>query len=57
MLAGGRGDELATLADVPEEAYGFWVDRGVTMIQTDEPTAAIEWLSANGYRIPYGLTN
>ena len=36
MLAGGRGDELATLADVPEEAYGFWVDRGVTMIQTDE---------------------
>jgi glycerophosphoryl diester phosphodiesterase len=57
MLAGGRGDELATLADVPEEAYGFWVDRGVTMIQTDEPTAAIKWLSDNGYRIPYGLTN
>jgi glycerophosphoryl diester phosphodiesterase len=57
MLAGGRGDELATVADVPQEAYGFWVDRGVTMIQTDEPTAAIKWLSDNGYRIPYGLTN
>jgi glycerophosphoryl diester phosphodiesterase len=57
FLSGGRGDELATLAGVPEEAYGFWVDRGATMIQTDEPTAAIEWLEKNGFRVPYGLTN
>lgn len=57
MLAGGRGDELATVADLPDEAFGFWVDRGATMIQTDEPTAAIEWLTRKGYRIPYGLTN
>jgi glycerophosphoryl diester phosphodiesterase len=52
-LAGGRGDELAVAADFPEESFGFWVDRGATMIQTDEPEAAIDWLAANGYRIPY----
>lgn len=56
-LSGGRGDKLAVLADVPGEAFGFWVDRGATIIQTDEPKAAIEWLTANGYRIPYDLTN
>ena len=56
-LAGGRGDRLAVFANVPEEAYGFWVDHGATIIQTDEPKAAIEWLEANGYRVPYDLTN
>jgi glycerophosphoryl diester phosphodiesterase len=54
FLAGGRGDELATAASLPAESWGFWAERGVTIIQTDEPTAAIEWLSANGYRVPYG---
>ncbi len=53
MLSGGRGDQLATTASMPREAYGFWVDRGATIIQTDEPTAAIEWLTANGFRVPY----
>ncbi|TJW30853.1 MAG: glycerophosphodiester phosphodiesterase, partial [Mesorhizobium sp.] len=24
-----------------------------TIIQTDEPKAAIDWLAANGYRVPY----
>lgn len=57
MLAGGRGDELAVLASFPEESYGFWAEQGVTMIQTDEPEAALDWLNANGYRIPYALTN
>ena len=38
---------------MPGEAYGFWVDRGATIIQTDEPKAAIEWLEVNGYRVPY----
>jgi len=52
-LAGGRGDELATAASLPTESWGFWAERGVTIIQTDEPAAAIEWLSANGYRVPY----
>ncbi|RUW26865.1 MULTISPECIES: glycerophosphodiester phosphodiesterase family protein [unclassified Mesorhizobium] len=53
FLAGGRGDELAVAASLPREAWGFWVDRGATIIQTDEPKAAIEWLTANGYRVPY----
>ncbi len=53
MLAGGRGDELAIRDGRPEETYGFWVDRGATIIQTDEPKAAIEWLAANGLRVPY----
>lgn len=53
-LSGGRGDELATAGGLPAESWGFWAERGVTVIQTDEPTAAIEWLSANGYRVPYG---
>ncbi|MDO9415602.1 glycerophosphodiester phosphodiesterase family protein [Pararhizobium sp.] len=55
MLSGGRGDALAMSR--PDEVYGFWIDRGVTIIQTDEPKAAIAWLDANGYRIPYDLTN
>ncbi len=53
FLAGGRGDELAVEAGMPMEAYGFWVDRGATIIQTDEPEAAIRWLEAKGYRVPY----
>ncbi|SFO58786.1 glycerophosphoryl diester phosphodiesterase [Mesorhizobium sp. NFR06] len=53
FLAGGRGDELAVAASLPREAWGFWVDRGATIIQTDEPKAAIDWLAANGHRVPY----
>lgn len=53
FLAGGRGDELAVLASLPRETYGFWAERGATIIQTDEPKAAIDWLAANGYRVPY----
>ena len=54
MLSGGRGDQLAASAGLPGESYGFWVDRGATIIQTDEPKAAIEWLEANGFRKTYG---
>ncbi|MDQ6434587.1 glycerophosphodiester phosphodiesterase family protein [Mesorhizobium sp. LHD-90] len=53
----GRGDELAVQAGFPEEVFGFWAERGATVIQTDEPKAAIEWLEQNGMRQPYGLTN
>jgi len=53
FLAGGRGDELAVLASMPAESWGFWVDRGATIIQTDEPRAAVDWLAANGWRVPY----
>ena len=52
-LAGGRGDELAVSSGQPQEVFGFWVDRGATIIQTDEPKAAIAWLETNGYRRPY----
>lgn len=52
-LAGGRGDELATVAANPDDVFGFWIDRGATIIQTDEPKAALEWLEANGYRRAY----
>ncbi|TIN26519.1 MAG: glycerophosphodiester phosphodiesterase, partial [Mesorhizobium sp.] len=31
----------------------FWAERGATIIQTDEPKAAIDWLATNGYRVPY----
>lgn len=54
FLAGGRGDELAVSASLPAESWGFWAERGATIIQTDEPETAIEWLNANGYRVPYG---
>ncbi len=53
MLSGGRGDQLATAASMPGEAYGFWVEHGATIIQTDEPETAIGWLADNGYRVPY----
>ncbi|RUX32580.1 glycerophosphodiester phosphodiesterase family protein [Mesorhizobium sp. M7A.F.Ca.US.011.01.1.1] len=53
FLAGGRGDELAVQASLPRESWGFWADRGATIIQTDEPKAAIGWLAANGFRVPY----
>ncbi len=56
MLSGGRGDQLATAASLPGDAYGFWVDRGATIIQTDEPEAAIKWLDANGFRVPYAAS-
>lgn len=52
-LSGGRGDELATVAANPDDVFGFWVDRGATIIQTDEPKAALEWLERNGYRRGY----
>lgn len=51
-LAAGRGDELVQ-ANYPQEAFGFWAEEGATIIQTDEPKAAIEWLEKNGYRVPY----
>lgn len=53
-LSGGRGDEMATIAANPDDVFGFWVERGATIIQTDEPKAALGWLESNGYRRPYG---
>lgn len=56
-LSRGRGDELAMGAGFPAEVYGYWAEQGVTIIQTDAPRQAIDWLEANGYRRPYALTN
>jgi glycerophosphoryl diester phosphodiesterase len=54
MVAGGRGDGLALAQGQPEAVYGFWVERGATIIQTDEPEALIGWLDRKGYRRHYG---
>lgn len=57
MVAGGRGDYLALSTGRPEDVWGFFVERGVTIIQTDEPEAVIAWLDAQGLRRSYELTN
>ncbi|SER91352.1 glycerophosphodiester phosphodiesterase family protein [Rhizobium sp. NFR03] len=57
MQSGGRGDERAVIDGKPLESWGFWIDRGATIIQTDEPKALIAWLEKSGYRVPYDLTN
>jgi glycerophosphoryl diester phosphodiesterase len=41
-LSGGFSDELAT--ESPEEAWGPLIDRGVTIIQTDEANLLLEYL-------------
>ncbi|MFC3163009.1 glycerophosphodiester phosphodiesterase family protein [Ciceribacter thiooxidans] len=56
MVAGGRGDGLAMAGGRPDEVYGFWIDRGATIIQTDEPKALIDWLERQGLRRPYPAT-
>ena len=56
MVAGGRGDYLALSTGRPEDVYGFFIERGVTIIQTDEPDALIAWLENQGLRRPYALT-
>lgn len=53
-LAGGRGDDLAVDGGIPAACFGFWAERGATVIQTDEPELAVRWLGENGYRVPYG---
>ncbi|RFC67274.1 MULTISPECIES: glycerophosphodiester phosphodiesterase family protein [Mesorhizobium] len=55
FLAGGRGDQLAVEASNPDEVFGFWIEQGATIIQTDEPKAAIDWMNAHGYRRAYDL--
>ncbi|MCF3641981.1 glycerophosphodiester phosphodiesterase family protein [Rhizobium sp. TRM95111] len=58
MVAGGRGDGVAFVSHRPDEVFGFWIDRGATIIQTDEPKALLHWLDGEGYRTPYDdLTN
>lgn len=49
--SGGRGDELAVSGGRPDEVWGYWADKGVTIFQTDEPQAAVRWLEDNGLRV------
>lgn len=51
--SGGRGDEMAYYAKSPEEVFGFWIDKGVSIFQTDEPELLISWLNTHKYRQPY----
>jgi glycerophosphoryl diester phosphodiesterase len=57
MVSGGRGDYLAFSTGRPKDVWGFFVERGVTIIQTDEPEAVIRWFDAQGLRRSYDLTN
>ncbi len=53
MVAGGRGDGMAWAQGQTDAVYGFWIDRGATIIQTDEPEAVIGWLEGQGLRQSY----
>ncbi|MDO5606070.1 MAG: glycerophosphodiester phosphodiesterase family protein [Paracoccus sp. (in: a-proteobacteria)] len=53
MRSGGRGDARAVATGDLDSVYGFWAGQGVTMIQTDEPELAINYLEEKGYRQPY----
>lgn len=47
-ISGGRSDDRAV--DDPEAVWGWMVDRGVTVIQTDEPHRLLEFLRSRGLR-------
>ncbi len=46
---GGRNCQLARIA--PDSVYAFWIARGASVIQTDEPEFLLGWLRANGFRL------
>ena len=48
MWNGGRHDILGL--KYPDKVFGFWVNQGATIIQTDEPRFLIEYLRAQGLR-------
>ena len=52
-ISGGRGDPIAVGPGLTEEGWGYWVENGATIFQTDEPEALIAYLDAKGYRKPY----
>ena len=49
-LCGGDGndDDAAYLADEPGQVYQQYLDKGVSMIQTDRPEQLINWLKSKG---------
>ena len=50
FINGFRNDVLALTE--PNEVYAFWVDAGASILQTDEPLLAIDYLNNNGLREP-----
>jgi len=50
-LCGGDGndDDAAYICDDPGKVYQQYIDKGVSMIQTDRPEMLINWLTANGH--------
>ena len=53
LRSGGRGDEMAVPAGLADDVFGFWIDHGVTVFQTDEPEILLDYLQEHGYRQPY----
>lgn len=49
-LCGGYGndDDAAYMASDPGEVYGQYLEKGVSMIQTDRPELLIDWLTRQG---------
>lgn len=49
-LCGGNGndDDAAYIASEPGEVYQQYLDKGVSMIQTDRPEILIKWLESKG---------
>ena len=45
-MSGGRPDDEGAL--VPEDTWGTLIDMGVSIIQTDEPTALLAYLQRRG---------
>lgn len=50
-LCGGDGndDDAAFLSDDPGKVYQQYIDKGVSMIQTDRPQLLIDWLTRTGH--------
>lgn len=50
-LCGGDGndDDAAYICGNPGQVYQQYIDKGVSMIQTDRPEMLINWLKANGH--------
>lgn len=45
---GGRHDVLGL--KYPEQVFGFWVEQGATIVQTDEPKFVVNYLKQRGLR-------
>ena len=51
-LCAGHDDDVAVEENKPDETWGWILERGATLIQTDRPAALIDYLKSKGRRIP-----